>query len=80
MQDHDQQYGQTLLAMAQRDAERAVQNPADRLARSVALWMTDQLGTYAASLTAQGAATLRSEASRLRNEVIRGTAQIRHSA
>ena len=80
MQDHDQEFGRTLLDMARRDAKRAVENPADRLARSVALWMTDQLGAYAASLPATGAAPLRSEAHRLRNEVFQGTNASRRSA
>ncbi|MCA9294125.1 MAG: hypothetical protein KDA20_09955 [Phycisphaerales bacterium] len=80
MQDHDQAFGDTLLKMARRDAQRAVANPADRLARSVALWMTDQLGAYAASLPATGAAPLRTEAHRLRNQVIKGTAPARRHA
>ena len=73
MQDHDQRFGQTLLEMTKQDAKRAIDNPTDRLARSVALWMADQLGAYAASLPQNGAAALRHEARRLRSEVLRST-------
>lgn len=80
MQDHDHAFCNTLLRMARRDAQRAVANPADRLARTVALWMTDQLGAYAATLPAPGAAPLRLEARRLRDQVISGTTPLRRTA
>lgn len=41
------EYEQTLLDLAQRDAERAIKNPEERAARSVALWMADQVAEHA---------------------------------
>jgi hypothetical protein len=42
-------YEQTLLELAQRDAERAIANPEERATRSVALWMADQIAEHARS-------------------------------
>lgn len=39
-------YEQTLLELAQRDAQRAIENPEEKAARSVALWMADQVADH----------------------------------
>lgn len=50
IEERDRQFAQTLLAMAQSDAERALAHPASRTRRAVALWMAEELFRQAGHL------------------------------
>jgi hypothetical protein len=66
------QYEQTLLELAQRDAARALENPDERAARSVALWMADQVATRAqrADLDPTFSRAMQEQAKRIREKVL----------
>ena len=65
-------YEQTLLELAQRDAQRAIENPEERAARSVALWMADQVAEHArrANLDPAFVRVMQDQAKRIREQVL----------
>jgi len=65
-------YEQTLLELAQRDAQRAIENPEEKAARSVALWMADQVAQRArqANLDPSFARAMQEQAKRIREKVL----------
>ncbi|MFG0292154.1 MAG: hypothetical protein ACF8MJ_03255 [Phycisphaerales bacterium JB050] len=66
------EYEQTLLDLAQRDAERAINNPEERAARSVALWMADQVAEHArrADLDPSFTRLMQNHAKQIREKVL----------
>lgn len=65
-------YEQTLLELAQRDAQRAIANPEERAARSVALWMADQVASHSrrSELDPAYARVMQEQAKRIREQVL----------
>jgi hypothetical protein len=65
-------YEQTLLELAQRDAQRAIEHPEEKAARSVALWMADQVADHSrrSHLEPAFARVMQEQAKRIREKVL----------
>lgn len=66
------EYERTLLDLAERDAARALENPEERAARSVALWMADQVAEHArrSNLDPAFSRMMQEHARRIREQVL----------